>query len=185
MTIYFTADTHFRHSNIIEYCNRPFDSIENMNEAFIQRWNEKVDPGEHVFHLGDFGFGTKDELLEIKNKLNGKIFFIKGNHDKDTKKIQNKFEIFCQYHELNVKGYFESIEKELVLFHYPIEKWNKCHYGSIHLHGHQHSEHKLTGENRVDVGVDSWNYAPVSLFEIIELCESKEPVENPFEGGYH
>jgi len=183
--IYFTADTHYHHSNIIKYCDRPFDSIEKMNQAFIQKWNERVDPGEHVFHLGDFGFGRKDELLKIKEKLKGKIFFITGNHDKDTSKIRDEFEIFRSYYEVNAKGYYESVDREFILFHYPIEKWNKGHYGTIHLHGHEHTGYKLTGENRVDVGVDSWNYAPVSLFEILELCEDEDPVENPFRDSHH
>lgn len=180
--VYFTADTHFNHRNIIKYCDRPFDSVEEMNETLIENWNSKVDPDDHVFFLGDFGYGPLDA---IKSKLNGKIFFITGNHDKDASKIRDEFEIFRAYHEVNAKGYYESIDKTLVLFHYPIELWNKCHYGSIHLHGHEHSGQKLTGENRVDVGVDSWNYEPVSLFDIVELCEEGKPVENPFEDTHH
>ncbi len=93
MNHWFTADTHFGHANIIKYCNRPFGSSVEMNETMISNWNKVVQPGDIVYHLGDFCFGRKGYEFDIYfNRLNGLIVFIKGNHDKTTwKKHRNKF----------------------------------------------------------------------------------------------
>ena len=82
--IYFTADTHFGHTNIIRYCGRPFETKEEHDRVLIENWNNKVQPQDVVYHLGDFGFGTPDDLRKIAAKLQGKIHFIRGNHDKPT-----------------------------------------------------------------------------------------------------
>ena len=79
---YLVSDTHFNHSNIIKYCSRPFSNIEEMNKVIIDNWNNIVDKEDTVYHLGDFGFGTKEELKEIFDKLNGKKYLIMGNHDR-------------------------------------------------------------------------------------------------------
>ena len=54
--IFFTSDTHFWHVNIIKYCNRPFETIEEMNETIIEKWNSKISKDDIVFNLGDFAF---------------------------------------------------------------------------------------------------------------------------------
>ena len=79
---YLVSDTHFNHSNIIKDCSRPFSNIEEMNKVIIDNWNNIVDKEDTVYHLGDFGFGTKEELKEIFDKLNGKKYLIMGNHDR-------------------------------------------------------------------------------------------------------
>ena len=75
------ADTHFGHTNIIKYCNRPFSCTEDMDEALIKNWNETVSNNDVVLHLGDFGVGNKEYVENIIKKLNGKKILIKGNHD--------------------------------------------------------------------------------------------------------
>lgn len=72
--------THFGHSNIIQFCDRPFASVEEMDYNLIKNWNEKVPPDGLVFHLGDFGWGGYQEYKKIRDQLNGKIILIKGNH---------------------------------------------------------------------------------------------------------
>ena len=81
MKIFVTADTHFNHENIIKYCNRPFKDVNEMNEVIINNWNSVVSKDDIIYHIGDYGFGTKDELKEIFDKLNGKKYLIMGNHD--------------------------------------------------------------------------------------------------------
>jgi calcineurin-like phosphoesterase family protein len=79
--LFFTSDTHFFHEGIIKFCNRPFESVEEMNETLIRNWNETVPKDGTVFHLGDFAFGGWREWMSAYNRLNGKIYLILGNHD--------------------------------------------------------------------------------------------------------
>ena len=74
--IYFTSDTHFRHSRIIELCNRPFGDVEEMNEVMIANWNRVVGKDDIIFHLGDFCFGGSEVWNSILDRLNGKIYLI-------------------------------------------------------------------------------------------------------------
>lgn len=78
---FFTSDTHFYHTNILKYCNRPFKNTEEMNAILIEKWNAKVKKDDVIWHLGDFCFGGKDNIKEIFPKLNGKINLVLGNHD--------------------------------------------------------------------------------------------------------
>lgn len=79
--IYFIADTHFYHENIIKYCNRPFKNSKQMNEYIVNKWNSVVTKDDIVYHLGDVGFGSTDELKELVGRLNGTKILIRGNHD--------------------------------------------------------------------------------------------------------
>jgi calcineurin-like phosphoesterase family protein len=81
MKTFIVADTHFRHENIIKYSGRPFKTVEEMDEQMIKRWNSRVGKDDLVIHLGDFALGNKEEVSEIRNKLNGNIILLKGNHD--------------------------------------------------------------------------------------------------------
>lgn len=79
---YFTiSDTHFGHENIIQYCNRPFKNVEEMDKILIKNWNETVSNKDVVIHLGDFAFCSKERAREICSELNGRKILIKGNHD--------------------------------------------------------------------------------------------------------
>lgn len=78
---YFIADTHFNHENIIKYCNRPFKDSKEMNEYIVNKWNSIVRKDDIVYHLGDVGFGSTDELKELVGRLNGTKILIRGNHD--------------------------------------------------------------------------------------------------------
>lgn len=80
---FFTADLHFNHTNIINFCKRPFKSVENMNDALIRNWNSRVSEDDTVYHVGDFCF--KGNALWWEKHLNGKVIHIKGNHDDNNK----------------------------------------------------------------------------------------------------
>ena len=79
--VWFISDTHFGHAKVIEYCNRPFANIQEMDKELIKRWNAKVKSRDLVWHLGDFALANKEYVAEIVSKLNGEIRLIKGNHD--------------------------------------------------------------------------------------------------------
>lgn len=190
---YFISDTHFHHTNIIEYCDRPFSSIEEMNEYLIEKWNSKVDPGDHIYHIGDIALCRPKKLKKILDRLNGKIHLIRGNHEGTALKCSEYFEWIKDHYVLNLNhwSWFKDCNIQVVMMHYPIEAWYNCHYGTIHVHGHVHSGNVQTMKNRFDVGVDSWNYEPISIVEIVENLDqpvkeldSKQPSDPPLEGFY-
>jgi calcineurin-like phosphoesterase family protein len=177
---WFSSDWHLFHTNIIKLSNRPFNSIEEMNEEIVKNWNAKVGKNDICFFLGDLGFPrnakTYHELESIVRSLNGKeIHFIRGNHDKDLKGATKAlFSSFLDYMEVEIDGQF------IVMSHYPMLTFNKSFYGSWMLHGHCHGnlpEDSLS--KRIDVGIDCWNYSPVSFEELkIKMSTKLTPKQN-------
>lgn len=83
--IYLISDSHFFHFNIIKYCHRPYKTVEEMNEDIIEKWNSVVNPGDVVWHLGDFAFFSKkdhEKIYKLIQNLNGDINLLLGNHDR-------------------------------------------------------------------------------------------------------
>lgn len=168
---FFTSDLHFGHKNIIKYEDRPFSSTEEMDEYLIYKWNSKVNKNDEVYILGDFGFVSGARANELLDRLNGRKFLIRGNHDhsflKDKKFDKTKFEWIKDYACINDNG------KVVCMFHYPIAVWDRQHHGSIHLYGHIHSNkdnhHPLVVhlDNAYNVGCDVHNFEPVTLEELI------------------
>lgn len=181
--VFFTSDTHFNHQNIILYCNRPFDTIEEMNEKLVQNWNEKIPVGSTVFHCGDFALGGSEAWNKILPRLNGQIHLILGNHD-----IKN----FRQGYASSFASVQEQLtidigKKRLILTHFPL----LCYHGTWgteqncwNIHGHVHlcknefdnsgkdfERMKLTFPTQYDVGVDLNDYAPISFEELKERIE--------------
>jgi calcineurin-like phosphoesterase family protein len=160
--IYFTSDTHFNHAKCIEYDNRPFRDVEDMNSSIIRNWNNVISPMDEVYHLGDVAFGRGDECLEILNSLNGTIYLLKGNHEKTAlNSSSSRFTWVKDYYELKYN------KQVFVLCHYPFATWNRSHYGSMNLHGHCHGTY-LDLRNQVDVGTMCHNYTPISINQLME-----------------
>ena len=181
--LFFTSDSHWNHSNIIKYCNRPFNNVDEMNECLIKNWNEIVSNDDIVFHLGDFSFSGPTKVREILSQLNGTIVLIKGNHDYgSTLKL---FDYVYDQLLLNLNG-------DLVyLNHYPFLTFAGAYSPNVfNLFGHVHSckqlspiedpeiEEILTGDstrmkyllkNQYDVGVDNNDYKPVSWKQIKKI----------------
>lgn len=161
MRIFVTADTHFNHTNIIKYCNRPFKDVNEMNETIIKNWNEVVGVNDIVYHLGDFGFGTKEELQKIFDRLNGKKYLIIGNHD---------FRVGIKYYQ--ELGFIEVYRKQCIFdkyifTHRPIEVTKNY----INLYGHIHDKPvdlKYDDENHTCVCLDRTDFKPLLLMEINE-----------------
>jgi calcineurin-like phosphoesterase family protein len=162
--IFFIADTHFGHSNIIKYCNRPFVSIQKMDNALINNWNSKVKPKDLVYHLGDFSFGTNTG--NIRKSLNGDIILIKGSHDKDAMKIYNAFKAVYDLKTISIN------KQDITLCHYAMRVWNKSHYNSWHLYGHSHGMLPPQGKSW-DVGVDNNKFFPLSIDEIADIMKNR------------
>ena len=85
MSLFFTADTHFYDIDSIQHFNRPFSSVEEMNEKIVENWNASIKPTDFVYHLGDFArcqnAQDREKLTELLGRLNGQKFLIRGNHD--------------------------------------------------------------------------------------------------------
>ena len=157
MNVWFTADTHFGHKNIIKYCNRPFATVKEMDEHYIEQHNKLVQPSDYVYHLGDVSFGPPDAF----NRLNGVKHLVKGNHDYARSDAKYDVEWIKDIYELKVG------DNAIVLCHYPILEWHKKSKGSYHFYGHVHGRLAPTDKS-IDVGVDLWNYRPVNLEEIFD-----------------
>lgn len=167
MNIWFTSDMHFGHFNIIKYCKRPFKTLEQMNNTLIKNWNMRVKPGDIVFHVGDWSFhntsgGKKGEGelhngLYYEKQLNGKVIHVEGNHDKN-----NKVKTIIQNMEVKYGGL------KIYVTHRPQVARKKY---KLNLVGHIHDKWKIKklGKNSymINVGVDVWNYRPVSINEIL------------------
>jgi len=161
---FFTADEHYYHTNIIKYCNRPFSSIEEMNEGLIKRHNEKVSKNDIVVHAGDFSLTNKTKTKEIMKRLNGIHIFLKGDHDNWLPSYTT------QIWQKRINKHY------IVICHYCLRVWPRSHYGSWHLFAHSHGRLEPVGKSW-DIGVDNNGYYPISMDELVEIME-KRP-DNP------
>lgn len=188
--IFFTADNHFGHHNVIKYCNRPFRTIREMDNSMIEKWNYRVKSGDIVYHLGDFTLYGSKKCREYFSELNGQIYVLANwsHHDKnwinkDTVYNKTFFETPYQSKTGQVVRLIDPIfyinfmatNTHVVMCHFPMQEWNKKHYGSIHLHGHSHGN-CVQIPNRYDVGVDCFDFYPVTLEEIIKKGQENDSI---------
>jgi calcineurin-like phosphoesterase family protein len=166
--IFFSADLHLNHDAIRRYCGRPFSSVEEMDEAIITNWNNKVGDKDLVYLLGDFCFLSKrEDILKIRNRLKGNIVLMEGNHDRNIGSPGNFG--FASKHkmlELKIEGQY------ITLCHYSLRVWPRSHYDSWSLFGHSHGCLESIGKS-MDVGVDCNNFTPVSFEEVKAIMEQK------------
>jgi len=166
MKYWFTSDFHFGHFNIIRYCNRPFKSVEEMNEKMIANHNARVKPEDTVFFLGDFCFknskggkigeGEQTHSQEYLNRMNGNFVFIRGNHDNN-----NSLRTCIKNLVIELGG------EEIFLVHNPMD-YNPNF--DINIVGHVHEKWKIQKRGNtilVNVGVDVWDFKPIDIQEIL------------------
>ena len=189
--IWFTSDTHWAHKNVIQFCNRPFSTIEEHDAKLIENWNSVVQKDDIVFHLGDFCFGGSSVWKYYRECLNGRIVLIKGNHD--LKNLQESnirlFEAVLPQLYINIDG------RNVYLNHFPflcfahdnVEAYKDSY--SIQAFGHIHTRSNMTGYDayrtnylyptQYDVGVDNNNYFPISWKELDSKI--KEQIKDYYE----
>lgn len=181
MNIFYSADLHFSHNNIIKYCNRPFATVDEMDETLISNWNGRVQPKDMVWILGDVFFCDETRADTILRRLNGRLHLLYGNHDTVISKSPDLQRFFTRIYPSLYHMRQDGIN--IVMCHYPMLSWDKSHYGSFMLHGHVHNSVPLKDNvRRYDVGVDANNYAPVSWDEVRTACnavEVKPPTRTP------
>lgn len=187
--LFFTSDTHFYHKNIIKYSKRPFADINEMNRTMIENINSKVPQDAILYHFGDFGFGSEEDMMKILEQIHCKILFIDGNHDKPMRasKVRdffNPLQLFKSFVRSTIRpGLTQEVvpclelkvkdsdaprgEQLIVMCHYPMLTWNKAHHGSWMLHGHCHGSMRYPFPAKImDVGVDPQGFFPVSYEEV-------------------
>lgn len=168
---YFTADLHLGHANILKHCDRPYSSVEEMDEALIANWNSRVTDRDDVWIIGDFAFRAAVSAEVYLKNLKGHKHLVKGNHDHTWMK------------NLDVRRYFESVNeiaelrldgKHIVMCHYPMMSWNKSHYGSYLIYGHIHDDTSLwfwpmirDNDHMLNAGVDVNGFCPVTFDELV------------------
>ncbi len=170
MTIFFTSDTHFGHGGSLGLFRRPFASVAAMDEAMIAGWNAVVGKEDEIWHLGDVAIGrSESEIAGILARLAGRKHLVAGNNDSEATRRLPAWASVAPYAELDLDGSL------LVLCHYPFRSWRNMAKGSLNLHGHCHG--KMKGLPRqIDVGVDVWNFAPVTLAQIRERTGTRKRV---------
>lgn len=156
-----TSDTHLGHRNIIKYCNRPFTSVEEMDEVLIEKWNKKVSTSSTIIHAGDVGWyrDKPHKFRETLGRLNGKKYLIPGNHDDNLLLLSEYFTILPLVHEVVWN------KQKIVFCHYPMRSWHHNMNGNWHLYGHCHNTIPTYGKS-FDIGVDAWNFEPQRFEEI-------------------
>ncbi|MEA3350694.1 MAG: phosphoesterase [Chloroflexota bacterium] len=180
MSVWFTADTHFGHTNIIRYCERPFSSVEEMDSALIENWNQIVNSGDTVYHLGDFTLAGQEKANYYFFRLNGRISVIPGGHDKRwlrkgdyVSKSGHPVIILPSLHTIKLSMPNLEQPQLIVLCHYSMRVWDRSHYGSWHLYGHSHGNLPPL-KNSLDVGVDCCDYMPVSVNTICQAISEQK-----------
>jgi len=154
--LFFIADTHFGHTNVIRYTGRPFVNSHEMDETMIERWNSVVGKKDTVYHLGDVGLRSPGHLRAILERLNGTIHLVLGNHDKVALKCVDRFASTSPLLELKVRDEdAPGKQQHIVLCHYSMRTWNRVMWGSWQLFGHSHGKMRVHPQSRtMDVGVD-------------------------------
>jgi len=170
--IFFTADFHLSHRNIIEYCSRPFKNIKDMDRAILQNLEESLRPKDVLYFLGDLTFKEKiaHEFFKKFSDIEVEIHFIVGNHD--SKSVIKIAQEYCAF-----VGYLKNIKIEgqhITLCHYAMLLWDKSHFNSWQLFGHSHGRLSLTGLGKqYDVGVDNNGFYPVSFDRLLGIMKER------------
>jgi len=167
---YITADLHLNHKNIIQYCNRPFSSVREMNRQLVKNWNKTIGRDDMVLYLGDLAFGKgKNKVKYWLNQLNGRVYFIRGNHDNNIPNFVPHIDKCKLLYE--DKAYLvNKKQKTFLLAHRPErpQDWD----GWI-IHGHEHNNNPekypfINRENKtINVSTELTGYRPIPLESLI------------------
>lgn len=168
MKRYYTSDWHLFHKNIIRYSNRPFANVDEMNQTIIDRTNERVGADDTLYIVGDVAFARPEKTLPLMRQLRCRdIHLVAGNHDPlemrrliDPATGEPFWKSVSDIKEVNDEG------RRVVLCHYMMAVFNRSHHGAFQLFGHSHGS--MPGNSQqIDVGVDCWDFRPVTLDECI------------------
>jgi len=165
-----TSDTHFGHTGILAQRMarpRPFSSIEEHDEILVSRWNDRIRPDDIVWHLGDFAYScSRTHARQVFDRLHGRKHLVIGNHE--ARGLQMPWAAPpVQACRITIQDPGMSSAQGVWLSHYSHRTWPGIWRGDLHLYGHSHGSLPGTAAS-LDVGVDSWHWAPVRIGEILE-----------------
>jgi calcineurin-like phosphoesterase family protein len=152
------SDTHFGHYKIIEYENRPFKDVQEMELKIIKNWNKTVTREDLVFFLGDFSFYNKEKTQNILKSLNGRKTLILGNHD-----FRKSLNWWREVGFENASKYPIVYDEFYILSHKPIYLTENMPYANIHGHIHHL---KYESKQYFNVSVECIDYTPIDFDEI-------------------
>lgn len=169
MIDYIVSDLHLNHKNIIGYCNRPFDSVKEMNKSIIDNWNSTVEETDTVLYLGDLTLGGEESCVKYLEKLNGNITFIKGNHDSITNYGSHKYIIHdtVNISYKGIKFYISHHTDEMVDGKYVIQ-------------GHKHNNDMGNypfynpSKRRFNVSIELIGYKPVPFINLVNIIKDNK-----------
>jgi calcineurin-like phosphoesterase family protein len=166
--IWFTADFHLSHKNIIQYCHRPFQDSDEMDEVILGNFNQKVQSGDILYFLGDLTFKGNVAANFFERFKDIEIHFIIGNHD--SIRVIELASKYCAS-----VSYLKDItlnSQSITLCHYAMRVWNKSHYNTWQLYGHSHGKLAPVGK-QYDVGIDNNDFAPISIEDLAKIMKGK------------
>ena len=158
--VFFTADPHFGHAHIIDYENRPFPSVDEMDQGLIRLWNETVSPEDTVFVLGDFSFYNKEKTTWILSQLQGHIRLVMGNHDSHAPQWFRD----CGFAE--VYDYPILVDQFWLLSHEPLYLNSNMPYGNLFGHVHGNPAYADASAQSCCVCVERTGYRPISFDDV-------------------
>lgn len=161
MTLWFISDTHFGHANIITYAQRPFATVEEMDEYMVEQWNKVVRPSDHIYHLGDVAM-RQQALHAIMPRLSGHKRLIMGNHDIFTTRYYMKY-----FEKLKASNVFNG----MLFTHIPVHERSLGRFAA-NVHGHTHEQDDF-GPRYLNISVERVGYRPISLEEISQRVAAK------------
>lgn len=168
MKTFFTGNTFFGRNP--EFNNRPWKSSDEMDEALINIWNSEISQGDRVIHCGNISWDPIS-LDAIIGMLNGTITLLPGEYDShvfsSTLFHQCGHTISSTFYSL-----FSHGKDVIMASHWPLRDWIKKEHGTIHIHGGMMRNQDLNLEKRICVGADFWDFKPVEVDTIIDICQS-------------
>ena len=195
MAVWFTADLHLGHANIIRYSDRPFAGVDDMNAGLVDRWNESVRPQDTVWVLGDVALGRIIDTLPLVGRLHGHKLLVAGNHDRCWAGHGRRA---AGWSGRYLDAGFDEVHQGAVSVDLDGTKVLACHFpyrgdsddhdryvenrppdrGRWLLHGHVHERWRQRGR-MINVGVDAWDYRPVGEAELITLVRAGPADRSP------
>lgn len=169
---YYISDLHLGHYGIMKHSNRPFSSVEEMDETIINNWNSVVKDEDDVYIGGDFCYKSGKNPIEYLKRLKGRKHLCVGNHDNKLLKDSNFRKYFV---EIKPMMTIRDGNKTIVLCHYPMVEWDGFFRGYLHLYGHIHNNindtYKIISNipNAYNMGIDILGFYPRTLNETIRL----------------